>query len=41
MDGQADGEKGTKEGIGAKIWGVTIDGEFDRTVDTDVGAVLG
>ena len=40
LDGQANGEEGTEEGIAAKIWSVAVDCEVDRTVDADVGAVL-
>ena len=40
LDTQAEGEEGTKEGIGAKIGIVTVDSKVDRAVDTNIGAVL-
>ncbi len=35
LDGQAEGEEGTKECIGTKTGVVGVNGELDRTVDTD------
>lgn len=40
LDAQAECEEGTKEGICAKIGVVAVDGEVDRAVFTDIGAVL-
>lgn len=40
LDAEAEGEQGQEEGIGTEAGVITVDGEFDRTVDTDGGAIL-
>lgn len=40
MCSKAGGKDGQEEGIGAKIRIVTVDSEFDGTVNANVGAII-